>query len=211
MLERVFGSEARQRIEDAVRVAEVASTGQIVPVVVEKSAGYPEARYRGAFLGAALATLAVLALNAPLSAAELPLVQLAAGVAGALLALIRPIERLLAGRAELEYASRERAMRAFYENGVEDTAEGTGVLVFASLFERRAIVLGDHGIHAKVGDEAWQRAVDALSEGLRQGDPARAFCEAIRLCGEELAKHFPRPAGGGPGNELPDGLRVTKR
>ncbi|HUK65303.1 MAG TPA: hypothetical protein VLV17_00645 [Anaeromyxobacteraceae bacterium] len=211
MLEHAFGVEARRRIEEAVRVAERENTGQIVPVVVEKSAGYPEARYRGALLGAAVATLAVLLTGSRISLGELPLLQLSAGGLGALLALVPALERILAGRAEIELATRERAVRAFYENGLSHTAQGTGVLVFASLFERRAVVLGDHGIHAKAGDLAWRGAVDRLSEGLRRGDPAAGFCEAIALCGAELRKHFPRPPGGGPGNELEDGLRASKR
>jgi putative membrane protein len=210
MLERYFGAEARARIEAAVRGAEARSTGQIVPVVVEKSAGYPEARYRGGLLGAALATGLVLALRLPLTLAELPLVQLLGGGLGALLALWDPVERVLAGRTELDFAARERALRAFHEHGLHRTEQGTGVLVFASLFERRAVVLGDHGIHAKMGDAEWQRALDALVAGMRRGDPAAGFCEAIALCGEKLALHFPRSGGPGPGNELGDALRTSR-
>jgi putative membrane protein len=210
MLERFFGDEARARVAAAVREAEARSRGQVVPVVVEKSAGYPEARYRGALLGAALATVLVLALRLPLTLAELPLVQLAAGLAGALLALWDPVERVLAGRVELELAARERAVRAFHEHGLHRTSQGTGVLVFASLFERRAVVLGDRGIHEKMGDAEWQRAVAALVSGMRRDDPAGGFCEAIALCGAKLAEHFPPTPGGGPGNELPDTLRTSR-
>lgn len=211
MIERFFGPEARARIEAAVRDAESRTTGQIVPVVVEKSAGYPEARYRGALLGAAIATLAVLALRLPLTLAELPILQLVAAAAGALLALWDPVERVLAGRMEMALAARERAMRAFHEHGLHRTVDGTGVLVFASLFERRAIVLGDHGIDARMGEAEWQRAVDALVAGMGRGDPAEGFCEAIALCGARLAEHFPATEGAGRPNELEDGLRTTRR
>ncbi len=211
MIERFFGQDARARIEAAVREAESRTTGQIVPVVVEKSAGYPEARYRGAFLGAALATLVILVLRLPLTLAELPVVQLVAAGVGALVALWDPVERVLAGRPEMELAARERALRAFHEHGLHRTAEGTGVLVFASLFERRAVVLGDHGIHARMGDAEWQRAVDALVAGMRRDDPAAGFCEAIALCGARLAEHFPSDGGPRRGNELDDALRTTRR
>ena len=211
MLERFFEEDARARIEAAVREEEARSSGEIVPVVVEKSDGYPEARYRGALLGAALATVVVLALRLPLTLAELPLVQLAAGALGALLALWDPLERVLAGRAELELATRDRAMRAFHEHGLHRTEQGTGVLVFASLFERRAVVLGDRGINEKMGEAEWQRAVAALVAGMGRGDPAAGFCEAIALCGAKLAQHFPpTPGGGGPGNELGDALRTSR-
>jgi len=210
MLDQHFGPEDRARIEAAVRQAEAATLGQIVPVVVERSAGYPEARYRGALLGAAAATIAALALRLPLTLAELPLLQLAAGLAGALLALWTPVERLLAGRPELALAARDRAFRAFHEHGLHRTAQGTGVLLFATLFERQAVVLGDRGIHAKMGDEEWRRTVAALVAGMRRDDPAAGFCEAIAICGARLAEHFPAGPGGARPNELDDALRVSK-
>jgi putative membrane protein len=209
-LEHHFGAEARARVAEAVKRAEALSRGQIVPVVVEKSDAYPEVRFRGALFGAALATGVVLALHLPLTLAELPVAQLVAGVLGALLGRWDPVERLLAGRAAMEEAVRARALRAFHEHGLQRTAEGTGVLVFASLFERRAVVLGDHGIHEKMGDE-WHRAVKVLVAGMRLGDPARGFVDAVALCGARLARHFPRESGAPPPmNELEDAIRTSR-
>jgi putative membrane protein len=209
-IERHFGTQARDRIADAVKRAEALSRGQIVPAVVEKSDAYPEARFRGALIGAAIATAVVLALHLPLTLAELPLVQLAAGIAGGLLALWGPVERLLVGRRGTDQAVRARALRAFHEHGLQHTEEGTGVLVFASLFERQAVVLGDRGIHAKMGDAEWDRAVAALVAGLGAGDPTRGFVEAIALVGARLAEHFPRdPSRQAARNELEDAIRVS--
>lgn len=210
MLDRHFGEEAKARIAEAVKRAEALSRGQIVPVVVEKSDPYPEARFRGGFVLAAAATGVVLALHLPLSLVELALVQLAAGIAGALLAAWNPVERLLAGRRALDEAARARAMRAFHEHGLHRTTEGTGVLVFASLFEHEAVILGDHGIHAKMGQE-WDHAVAALLAGMRAGDPGKGFVDAIALCGARLAEHFPRdPAERRAPNELEDAIRTSR-
>jgi putative membrane protein len=210
VIDRFFGDEARARIEAAVRQAEARSEGQIVPVVVEKSDDYPEARYRGALLAAGAATLVVLLADVHLVGLfELPLVQIAAGLLGALVSMWDPVERALVGPRELDEAARERALRAFHEHGLHRTARGTGVLVFASLFEHRALVLGDHGIDGKIGEEEWRRAVAALVAGLRRGDPAAGFVEAIGLVGAGLAEHFPRSAET-PGNELGDRLRTER-
>jgi putative membrane protein len=209
-IERYFGEDARARIAEAVRRAEALSHGQIVPVVVEKSDPYPEARFRGAILLAALATGIVLAVHAPLSLVELALLQLLAGVAGAALAMWDPLERLLVGARAMDEAARARAMRAFHENGLHRTEHGTGVLVFASLFEHDAVVLGDHGIHGKMGDD-WGRAVAALSAGMRAGDPAKGFVDAIAVCGAKLAEHYPRDARAKAApNELEDAIRASR-
>jgi putative membrane protein len=210
--EAVFTEQVRARIEEAVRRAEALSRGQLVPVVVEKSDAYPEARFRGGLLLAALATGAVLLLQPPWSLSGLALVQVGAGVLGALASLWDPLERLLVGRAAAEEAVRARAVRAFHEQGLHRTAEGTGVLLFASLFERRAVVLGDRGIHAKVGEGEWDRAVTALTAGMRAGDPGRGFVDAVALCGARLAQHFPRdPAATATPNELEDAIRVERQ
>jgi putative membrane protein len=210
MIERHFGEDVRSRIAEAVRRAEALSRGQIVPVVVEKSDPYPEVRYRGALLAAGLATVVVLLFRLPLTLAELPLLQLAAGLLGAAVSLWDPVERLLAGRRALDEAVRARAVRAFHEHGLQRTTEGTGVLVFASLFEREAVVLGDHGIHARMGDD-WQQVVGALVAGMRAGDPGKGFVDAVALCGARLAEHFPRdPSSSAPRNELEDQIRATR-
>ena len=208
-LERFFGPEAQARVARAVRDAEARSAGQIVPVVVERSARYPETRWIAAVLLAALATAGAEAGRAGIGAAVLPFLQVAAGAIGWLLAGLEPMERLLAGRREMDEATRDRALRAFHEHGLNRTEKGTGVLVFASLLERRAHVIGDHGIHAKMGEAEWQRALDGLVQGMAQGDPARGFCDAIALVGARLAEHFPR-ADAPAGNELPDALRTSR-
>ncbi len=210
-VERFFGPEAQTRVAQAVRDAEARSTGQIVPVVVERSAHYHEVRWVGAVLLAALATALAETLRLGVTVRELPFLQIAAGIAGALLAGLAPVERLLAGRREMAQATRVRALRAFQENDLHHTAKGTGVLVFASLLERRAWVMGDHGIHSKMGEGEWERAVAALVAGIRSGDPATGFCDAIGRVGAKLAEHFPRgPGTAGPGNELPDRLVQEK-
>jgi putative membrane protein len=210
-IEQLFDEAARARVAEAVRRAEARSRGQVVPMVVEKSDAYPEARFRGALLGAALVTAAVLLLELPLTLAELPAAQAAGGLLGGLLAMWVPLERHLVGRRALAQAVRSRALRAFHEEGLQRTAEGTGVLVFASLLERQAVVLGDHGIHARMGEEGWDEAVRVLAAGLRRGAPGDGFVEAIERCGARLEAHFPRePAAAPPRNELPDALRLSR-
>jgi len=215
MLDRFFGAEAKARVDAAVKAAEQRSLGQIVAVVVEKSDAYPEARLRGALYGAMLGAGVALALDhyhywAP-HLFELVLVELLLAALCAAVANWDPLERLLARGRRMERAVRQRALRAFHEHDLHHTAQGTGVLVFASLFERRAVVLGDHGIHARMGEGEWQRAVDLLAAGMRREDPGAGFCEAVEAVGAKLAEHFPRsPAAPGSGNELPDGLRVER-
>jgi putative membrane protein len=206
-VDRFFPAEARARVGAAVREAESRTTGQIVPVVVERSSRHPEARWMAGVLAAALATAVAELPWFPVTVAELPFVQLAAGLLGAWLATWAPVERRLSGRRDLDQAALDRAEQAFLEHGLHRTVHGTGVLIFASLREHRAVILGDRGIHARMGDAEWTRAVDALVAGIRRGAPADGFTDAIAMVGARLAEHFPRSPVEAVANELPDELR----
>jgi putative membrane protein len=206
-LDRHFPRAEQDRIAAAVRKAEAGSTGQVVPVVVERSEPYEEARWIAAVIGAALATALVeLVVDDP-GVSEVLVFQVVAGVVGWLVGRLAPVERLLAGRRHQAQAVHARAEQAFLEHGLHQTRQGTGVLVFASLRERRAEIIGDRGIHERMGDAQWQRAVDALVEGMRRGAPGEGFEAAIGQVGATLAEHFPRGDGEPVPNELPDGLR----
>jgi len=206
-LERHFPKDAQERIAAAVRRAEQASTGQVVPVVVERSEPYEEARWIAAVIGAALATALVEALVPDPTVTEVLVFQVLLGVAGWFTGRLAPVERLLAGRRHQEEAVTGRAEQAFFEHGLHQTRDGTGVLVFASLREHRAVVIGDRGIHQRMGDAEWQRAVDALVDGMRRGAPGEGFEAAIDRVGAKLAEHFPRQGGQEVTNELPDALK----
>jgi putative membrane protein len=83
--------------------------------------------------------------------------------------------------------------------------------VFASLFEHEAVVLGDRGIHEKMGAGEWDRALAALVAGMRAGDPGKGFVDAIALVGARLAEGFPRdPAAHPSRNELEDAIRTHR-
>jgi putative membrane protein len=103
----------------------------------------------------------------------------------------------------------EQAVQEFHRQGLARTEGETGVLLFVSLFEHRAVVLADRGIDAHVGPEAWGAVDRAILAGLRRGSLREGLVEGIRLAGELLARHVPAPAERDP-NELPDRLVVRR-
>ena len=202
-----FDDEARRRILEAVRQAEAETLGEIVPVVVESSDAYPEAQDRGGIAALMLATLVVLLLPAELPLWEMAVIQAVAFAIGWFAAQWQPLARLLIGRKAMDAMVRWRAEVAFREEGLSRTRHGTGVLVFASLFEHEVVILGDKPVHEKVGAATWQEAVAALVRGIREKRPADGFVQAIEIVGGHMREHFPRGADENP-NELPDHLTI---
>jgi uncharacterized membrane protein len=97
------------------------------------------------------------------------------------------------------------ARQAFERMGMTQTRQRNAVLFFVVPSRRKFAVLGDSGIHEKVGQEFWHNIVNALSERFRAGDFTGGLVKGIELVGEQLATHFPYDPGTDK-NELPDSV-----
>ena len=98
---------------------------------------------------------------------------------------------------------RKAGERAFTRLALTKTKARNGVLLFVVPARRKFVVLGDEGIHAKVGQEFWEKVAAALSAKFHTGDFTGGLVDAIGVIGDELAHHFPH-AGEADVNELPD-------
>jgi len=97
------------------------------------------------------------------------------------------------------------AWRAFARLGMSGTAARNGVLFFFVPSRRRFVVLGDEGIHARVGQRFWDELRDDVAHRLAHGgEPTTTLVEAIEKVGSELAHQFPRDGSGEERNELSD-------
>ena len=85
-----------------------------------------------------------------------------------------------------------RATEVFTRLGMDATAERNGVLLYLAVEDRKLAIAGDAGVHARVGDEYWQRVRDAMVERLRRGEPRDAVLHAVADVGEVLRRFFPR-------------------
>jgi putative membrane protein len=194
--DRFFSEADREAIRAAVREAESRTSGEIVPYVVDQSDDYASAAWKGAALGALLAPLVALAIYRWTNIWGIPLaywIALPAPVGGAVAYLIAaflpPVRRWLTSEHVLEARVRRRAAAAFLEQEVFRTEHRTGILLFVSLFERRVVLLADSGIHQKVEDGQWESITRRSAREIGHGRPGPALVEAIRSCGEVLARH----------------------
>jgi uncharacterized membrane protein len=97
---------------------------------------------------------------------------------------------------------RRTAERAFERLGMTDTVQRNGVLFFLVPSRRKFVVLGDEGIHQRVGQGFWDGVTAAVSDRFRKGDFTGGLVLGIAEAGRALAIHFPREDANP--NELPD-------
>jgi uncharacterized membrane protein len=99
-----------------------------------------------------------------------------------------------------------RAVAVFERLGMHRTAAHHGVLIYVSVSDHKLAVLGDRGIHERVGQAYWDRLVEAVLAHFREERPRDGLLHAVGEAGAVLARHFPRRPG--DVNELPDQVSI---
>lgn len=215
-----FSEQDLQRIKAAVKDAEDKISGEVVPVIVERSGYYTIANYKAALLAASLAFVFMIILDRYIiTGAENALfydplfifiIVVAAGVVGAILPnFSEPLKRALLSREQLDHSTQMRAENAFLEEEVFNTRQRTGIMIFISFFEHEVIVMADKGINKVVEQKEWDNLVKTLLENISKGRVVEGLEEAIKRCGEVLLeKGFVKTHD--DINELGDDLRINR-
>ena len=109
-----------------------------------------------------------------------------------------PLVALITGRS-----ARERAVELFTRLRVWDTEDNAGVLVYVLLADRRVEIVADRGIHARVGDTAWETICGAMQQEFAAARFEAGIGAGLSAVSDLLQLHFPSRGGGNP-NELAD-------
>jgi uncharacterized membrane protein len=111
-------------------------------------------------------------------------------------AAIRTAEKRTSGEIRVSVSRffwgrvRPVAEKTFVRLGLTNTKLRNGILFFIVPSRRRFVVLGDAGIHAKVGQEFWENLAAVMSEDFRKGRFQEGLVKGIAKAGEQLAVHF---------------------
>ena len=85
----------------------------------------------------------------------------------------------------------ERAKAVFFELGMHHTVQKNAVLIYLAYNDHKLAIIGDAGIHEKVGDNFWQAEKDLLITHFKKNEYALGLSLAIEQVGEKLKAHFP--------------------
>jgi len=213
-----FSDSDLQRIKVAVKEAEDRISGEIVPVIVERSGRYLIANYKGSLIGASLAFIGMIILDRYIIADAsntlfydpvfIFFVVILGGVLGAVMPLFSEgLRRLLLSQGYLDHATRQRAENAFLEEEVFNTRHRTGIMIFISFFEHEVMVMADRGISKVVDQKQWDKIVADLVAQIRAGKIVEGLEAGIKRCGEILLEKGFHKAEDDI-NELRDDLRT---
>jgi putative membrane protein len=185
----MLSQEHAQRIEQAVKVAEAATSAEISVCVLPASG---EDRGIAAIAGA-LAFVVVQSIGSMLWLD--PLIVAGVGVVAAIL-VFWLCDRFDVGLrclpARLLVKDARRAARTiFLDHGLDNAPERNAVLLFVSRAERYVEILPDRAAAAAIEPTHWSVIVDEFRQRMRKADLGEAAAGAVAAIGKLCAVHFP--------------------
>ncbi|MEW5862408.1 MAG: TPM domain-containing protein [Pseudomonadota bacterium] len=113
-----------------------------------------------------------------------------------------PLGALLARQS-----ARSRALELFARLRVWDTEDNAGVLIYVLLADRDVEIVADRGIHARVGQAAWEEICATMEREFSAGRYLQAVLAGLAAVSDLLERHFPAGSSSNP-DELPNAPAV---
>lgn len=182
-----------KRIEVGVKQAENKISGEIVPVLLQRSYHYPSSKYKCALLASFLSFTVLIVGDRFISDFNIydPIYYFTWVFAFSTLGFLVPvwwptIAVALATDKEKDYVIINKAETLFLEHEVFNTRQRSGIMLFVSFDEKKAMVLADTGINQKVEQTEWDSLIENLVGKIKSGNTVGGLEAAIDQCSQIL-------------------------
>ena len=217
-----LSEEDHAKVSAAIAAAEAKSDGEIIAIAADQSDSYHDVglHYAVLVLFLVLAFFAawphqlenwwtrIMGWTAEPSQRELLTLLLGLALFKFLVVLFlmkwMPLRLLLTPGSTKTRRVLRRAVMLFKTGGERRTIGRTGILIYLSMGEHRAEIIGDEAITAVTTPETWGEAMAALITDVKAGRPGDGIVAAVERIGDVLAQHFPKTST--DTNEIPDKL-----
>lgn len=197
------------KITQAVVQAEMKTDGEIVPMIVARSSSVGHVFFHTSLLLLSFILLLALVFEPwwffTFKWQALAVTGIFSSLGGFLLSKLNFVQRWLIPPEDQEAQVWQRAQAEWASNKLQKTKARTGILIFVSIMERKAVVLADEGIAKHYSPETWKEVVDILSLHLKRNEWVLGFQKAVEKCGQILQKHLPASHSA---NEISDHLII---
>jgi putative membrane protein len=207
----LISASEQSDIHNAIRAAESKTSAEIVPMIVRSSMGcghvFPIVFLLMTVPVGFLIPIIPFDLFYPVPPwATTSLLVLISLILSFFLSKLDSVFRLVSSDRDEQIAVERRALAEFYNAQMSKTIAKTGILIFLSLRERRAVVLADESIASKFPPETWDQLLTELVSKESGHSIAARVSKAVKSCGDLVSKEFPRSAN--DKNEIPDKLII---
>ncbi len=196
-------------ITRAVEQAEEQTTVELVVVIRHASGNYRDVAYLFGAGAAWLTLIFILFSSWEIEPYTIPLEIIPFFLVPALLFMVTPLRRWLTSERRRRRQVRAAARDAFFTEGVANTREHTGVLIYLSALERRVEVIADSGVKARVPTAELSAVVEDIRQVWMKNATASAMVGEIKKFGDLLGRYLPATTDNP--NEIPNRPRTERR
>lgn len=190
-IQKYLSKKGLDKIEEAVKQAELLTSGEIVPMVVRRSSTVGHVPIILFLLSLLLLSLFKPALELYFSSYWIVVGLVFVLLFTKILSSLDGVLRLFTPKQDQLNQVLLRAQLELQASNVKNTKDNTGVLIFVSLLERQVCVLADSAINKHFKTEDWQEVVNLILKGLKNKNMAQGFENGILKCGNLLKDNFP--------------------
>ena len=126
------------------------------------------------------------------------------------LSRLSSVQRILTPNVDEAWQVQQRAELEFYRAGISNTNQSTGVLIFISWMERRAVILADKGVSNLCSEEIWTDVINLMLKEFKRHDFYSGLEKAIQGCGEILISKLPSNSSKPAANQLANHLIIKQ-
>lgn len=191
---KYLNEQSLKKISDTVKEVEKSTSAELVPMVVKRSSTIGHIPLLLFFFLWIIFLVVIFTFNLSLfifSYWSLFLYLVFSLIISITLSRMFFFQRILTSKQDQEDQVLMRAQLEFYQSNIKKTKSATGILLFLSLMERKAVVLADDTIAKKLPDEVWQEIIDIIIIGIKNKDMAQGICDALNKSKELLVPLFP--------------------
>jgi uncharacterized membrane protein len=84
-----------------------------------------------------------------------------------------------------------RGIQIFHELKMHKTKERNGVLIYLDFTHKKFAIIGDLGIHEKVGSEFWENTKTELVKEFKNSNFLNGVCNCVEILSDKLSTFFP--------------------
>ena len=194
----------KQRIREAVEIAENQTSGEFVTVIARQADQYLYIPTLCAAILSLLTPFFLAIYNSALQFQSVYSIQLGVFVTLTILFRWPAITMILIPRAVKLQRAKRLAWEQFFELGLHHTRQRNGVMLFVCVAEKYVEIIADKGINDKVEQAQWDTIIKDFTSAVKRGNIADGFIVSIESCGNLLKSHFPK--GENDVNELSNQL-----
>lgn len=193
----ILDKKMKGYIEQAVHDLERHSYGEIVCVVAKSSANY---RFFPIILALLITFIIVPLFNFSIFFNQFIninflmldlIVKISSFILLVLLFILTPIHLWITPKRIKKSCAKRQALEQFFVNKLHHTKKRAGVLIFVSVAERYAEIIGDKGINDVIESGTWDAIIENLIKSIKQKKLGEGLLYSITQLKTLMVKYYP--------------------